>query len=151
MLVYGRRRGKITMTDGSNLLLTIWKPVPLSFHECFIFSSQGPPSYFSSFLIIVLRRLRPLLLKQLSSLRFSTLSFNLSVFICSLSRPSSRPHSINLFFLHFLSHASLSSVSSSTSCEPLSTPLILPSGNSVMLLPYRLSCPVFALVSCSFR
>ncbi len=39
---------KISMTAGFNLPLTMWRLVPLSFHECFIFSSQCSYSIFLS-------------------------------------------------------------------------------------------------------
>lgn len=62
-----------------------------------------------------------------------------------LSCPSSRPHSLNLLFLHFLSYGLTIYVHPPhVSPSELQDPQILLSGNSMMLLPHCLSCPVFS-------
>lgn len=66
----------ISMTAGSNLPLTIWKLVPLSFHQRF---------FFFSFLLF------PYSPFQLSSHHNSTHSFNLSSFIYSIAPILSTP------------------------------------------------------------
>lgn len=88
----------ISMTAGSNLPLTIWKLVPLSFHESFFFSSFLPsfPSSLSTS-IYCCSNSCPAITTQPTPLIF------LPSFV--LSRPSFRPHSINLLLLHFLSHS----------------------------------------------
>lgn len=129
---------KISMTAGSNTPLTIWKLGPLSFHERFFFFFKLPffPSSLSTSLYCCSNSC-PAITTEPTPL------ISLPSFV--LSRPSSRPRSINLLFLHFRSHGLAIYVHPPhVSPSQLQDPQILLCGNSVMLLPHCLCCPTFA-------
>lgn len=114
--------------------------LPWKFHP-FHFSSSLPSSFSNS--IYCCSNSCPAITTQPTPL------ISLPSFV--LSRPSSRPHSINLLVLHFLSHGLIYVHPLHVSPSQLQDPQILLSGNSVMLLPHCPSCPVFCMVSCGFR